>query len=176
MPLDAGPGLQLRPIRLRDAKTLFALVEANRAWLRRWLPWLDEHLRPEQTRTFIDRIRDLERRGITFTCGLWWQGELVGMVGFNWIDRTNRTGHVGYWIAEPHGGRGLVTRGVEALLRHGFTRLGLHRVEIRAAVRNRASRRVAERLGFRHEGTLRQAEWLYGRPVDHALYGKLATD
>jgi len=172
----AGPDLRLRPIRLRDARALLALVEANRPWLRRWLPWLDAHQRLDQTRAFIDRIRELERRGITLTCGLWWQGELVGMVGFNWIDRLNRTGHVGYWIAEDQAGRGLVTRAVAALLAHGFGELGLHRVEIRAAVRNRASRRVAERLGFRHEGTLRQAEWLYGKPVDHALYGRLATD
>ncbi len=171
-----GPDLQLRPIRLRDARALLALVEANRAWLRRWLPWLDAHQQLDQTRAFIDRIRDLERRGITLTCGLWARGELVGMVGFNWIDRPNRTGHVGYWIDEAHAGQGLITRAVAALLAHGFGPLGLHRVEIRAAVRNRASRAVAERLGFRHEGTLRQAEWLYGKPVDHALYGRLATD
>ena len=37
--LGAGRGLALRPLNLRDAKALFALVEANRPRLGRWLPW-----------------------------------------------------------------------------------------------------------------------------------------
>ena len=39
--LKAGRSLELRPLNLRDAKALCALVEANRERLRRWLPWPD---------------------------------------------------------------------------------------------------------------------------------------
>ena len=39
--LKAGRGLELRPLRLRDARALFEQVDANRARLRRWLPWPD---------------------------------------------------------------------------------------------------------------------------------------
>jgi ribosomal-protein-serine acetyltransferase len=65
---------------------------------------------------------------------------------------------------------------VTALLRHGFRTLKLNRIEIRAGVRNRRSRAIPERLGFRHEGTLRQAEWLADRFVDHAVYGLLVGE
>lgn len=176
MILPAGPHLELRPLRLRDAKAVFAQVEANRAWLRRWLPWLDENTDLAHTQAFIAKLRELERGGLGLTCGLWEKGRLVGLVGFNWIDRANRIGHIGYWLAEAACGRGLMTRAVQALLEHGFTRMGLQRVELRAAVRNRESRALAERLGFRHEGTLRRAEHLYGRFVDHAVYGLLDSD
>jgi ribosomal-protein-serine acetyltransferase len=174
--IPAGPHLELRPLRLRDAKVVFALVEANRAWLRRWLPWLDENTSITHTQAFLTKLRELERGGLGFTCGIWSEGELVGLAGFNWIDRANHCGHVGYWLAEDACGQGLMTRAVATLLEHGFAKLKLHRVELRAAVRNRASRAIAERLGFRHEGTLRQAEHLYGRFVDHAVYGLLAED
>jgi ribosomal-protein-serine acetyltransferase len=69
-----------------------------------------------------------------------------------------------------------MTAAVTALLRHGFRTLRLNRIEIRAGVRNRRSRAIPERLGFRHEGTLRQAERLAERFVDHAVYALLASE
>ena len=53
---------------------------------------------------------------------------------------------------------------------------GIHRVELRAAVDNHASRRVAERAGFRLEGICRDAELLRGEYNDLAVYSHLATD
>ena len=54
--------------------------------------------------------------------------------------------------------------------------MGLHRVEIRCAIDNHRSRAVPHRLGFRLEGQMREAEWLYNHWVDHAVYAGLATD
>jgi ribosomal-protein-serine acetyltransferase len=52
----------------------------------------------------------------------------------------------------------------------------LHRLEVRCAVANARSRAIPERLGFRLEGTIREAEWLYDRFVDHAVYGLLEAE
>jgi ribosomal-protein-serine acetyltransferase len=49
----------------------------------------------------------------------------------------------------------------------------MHKVEIRAASGNKKSRAVPERLGFKQEGCIRQAEWLYDHYVDHVVYGML---
>lgn len=178
MPLElkADRDVVLRPLRLKHATTLFALTRENDRWLRRWLPWLDSVTKPEHTRTFITRMRELERTGVALTFTIWHRDELVGIAGFNWIDRANRSATMGYWLAEGAGGQGVMTKAVKALMEHAFGTLDLHRIEIRAAVRNRASRAIPERLGFRHEGTVRQAEWLYDKAVDHAIYGRLATD
>ena len=52
-----------------------------------------------------------------------------------------------------------------------FTDLDMDKVEISAAEKNVASRKVCERLGFKLEGVITQAENINGRIVDHAVYG-----
>jgi ribosomal-protein-serine acetyltransferase len=174
--LKAGRSLDLRPLNLRDAGALYALVEANRERLRRWLPWPDVTHHPDDIRTFIKRVRSQAREGTGLSYGLWWRNRLVGVASFGWIDRTNCSAAIGYWLAQEAEGHGLMTAAVTALLRHGFRTLQLNRIEIRAGVRNRRSRAIPERLGFRHEGTLRQAERLAERFVDHAVYALLASE
>ena len=174
--LKAGRGLDLRPLNLRDARALYALVEVNRERLRRWLPWPDANRSVADSRAFILRVRALARAGTAQSFGLWWKERLVGIAGFVWIDAANGSAAIGYWLAEGAEGRGLMTRAVLALLKYGFKSLGLNRIEIRAGVRNRRSRAIPERLGFRHEGTLRQVERLADRQVDHAVYGLLARE
>lgn len=174
--VKAGPGLTLRPLRLRDARALFALVEANRDRLRRWLPWPDANRTVQDSRAFVLRVRALARRGAAQSYGLWWRDHLVGVVGFVWIDAPNATAGIGYWLDAAAEGHGLMTRAVAALVRHGFRDLGLTRIEIRAGVRNLRSRAIPRRLGFRQEGVLRQVERLADRTVDHAVYALLADE
>jgi ribosomal-protein-serine acetyltransferase len=174
--LKAGRGVELRPLNLRDAGALFALVEANRDRLRRWLPWVDFNTSILDSRAFILRVRAQSRAGTAQSFGLWWQNRLMGVAGFVWLDAPNRSAAIGYWLAQEAEGHGLMTKAVTALLRHGFRTLKLNRIEIRAGVRNRRSRAIPRRLGFRHEGTLRQAERLADRSVDHAVYGLLKGD
>ncbi|WP_257306922.1 GNAT family N-acetyltransferase [Geothrix campi] len=175
-PVKAGRALELRPLRLRDARALFALVDANRNRLRRWLPWPEANRSLQDSRAYILRVRAQAKLGAALPFGLWWKGSLVGVAGFVWIDPANRSAAIGYWLTQDVEGRGLMTAAVSALLRHGFRVLKLNRIEIRAGVRNRRSRAIPERLGFRHEGTLRQAERLADRYVDHAVYGLLAGE
>ena len=174
--LKAGRGLELRPLRLPEAGALYALVDADRDRLRRWLPWPDANRSVADSRAYIQRVRALARAGTGESYGLWWRGTLVGVAGFVWIDRANLSAGIGYWLAHHAEGHGLMTAAVTALVNRGFRELGLHRLEIRAGVRNRRSRAIPERLGFRHEGTLHGAERLADRWVDHAVYGLLAED
>jgi ribosomal-protein-serine acetyltransferase len=56
-----------------------------------------------------------------------------------------------------------------------FNEMKLHRLEIKCATDNVGSRAIAEKLGFKHEGTLRDGEWLHDRFVDQELYSLLAS-
>jgi ribosomal-protein-serine acetyltransferase len=94
---------------------------------------------------------------------------MAGVVGYNRIDWQNRVGYIGYWLAENYQGKGLMTSSCRAVIDYGFHSLNLNRMVIAAATENHRSRAVPERLGFIHEGTLREAEWLYDHFVDHAV-------
>jgi len=93
-------------------------------------------------------------------------------------DREHGIGNIGYTVGEAFRGRGYATAAVAAVLPIAFDPelLGLERLEILAAVDNLASRRVAERNGFRLEGILRGLLVINGTRVDHALYALLRSD
>jgi ribosomal-protein-serine acetyltransferase len=160
----------------RHAAGLFDLIESNRAYLRRWLPWLDANTRPEHTAAFVQAsLRQFAARD-GLACGIRYQGALVGVTGLHRIDWANRRTSIGYWIAEGYEGKGIVTRAVSGLAAYAFDDLGLNHVEVACAVGNIRSCAIAERLGFVREGVLRQREWLYDRFVDHVVYGMLAAE
>jgi ribosomal-protein-serine acetyltransferase len=175
-PLIVDAETRLDPRVAADAPELFRLVDANRAYLRRWLPWLDATRSVADVLAFGERVERARREGSGLTLLVRQRGALRGVLGFNPLDAANHSGDLGYWLAEDAQGRGLMTAAVRALLDHGFAELGLNRAVIRAASGNRRSRAIPDRLGFRHEGTLRQAEWLYDHYVDLEVYSLLRPE
>jgi len=168
---------RLRPFEEADADELYALTDRNRAHLEPWLPWVP------MTRAASDNMEFIRitRRQLEADEGMQLalvddDGAIAGVAGFHRFDWANRATTIGYWLAADRQGRGLMTEAVRALVDHAFGTLDLHRVEISAAVENARSRAIPERLGFREEGTRRDAERHGERYVDLVIYGRLATD
>ncbi|GAB2593335.1 acetyltransferase [Paractinoplanes abujensis] len=88
----------------------------------------------------------------------------LGRVGFG-LDGSGAA-QIGYWMDPAARGRGVATAAVRALCGWGFGPLGLGLIEWRAEVGNHASRRVAEKAGFRFEAILRQRLVHRGARVD----------
>ncbi len=167
---------ELRLLKISDAEELFALTNANRDYLRQWLPWLDSIHEINDTSSFIrSTIWQLDdNRG--FVAAICYDGAIVGTIGFNWIEWQNRIGYIGYWLASSHQGKGIMTSSCRMLVDYAFDTLKLNRLVIACASENHRSRAIPIRLGFTHEGTARDAEWLYDRFVDHEIYALLNRD
>jgi ribosomal-protein-serine acetyltransferase len=69
-----------------------------------------------------------------------------------------------------------MTAACRAMITHSFDAWQLNRITIECATDNTRSRAVAERLGFKLEGIVRQIEWLHDHFADHALYGRLRSE
>jgi ribosomal-protein-serine acetyltransferase len=173
--IPVSDGCRLRILDEADAEEVYRLVEANRAFLADWMPWAAEQTL-ERTVNFIRvaQQRDANRNG--FEAGLFVDGRIAGCAGFPGVDWVARSTSIGYWLAEDHQGRGLMTSAVRALVDHAFSEWGLHRVEIRAAAGNNRSRAIPERLGFTQEGVLHEAERVGDDYQDLVVYGLLASD
>ena len=171
-----GDDAELRLLEEAHVYDLYRLTDANRDHLRQWLPWVDATRSAEETRSFVRIATQQFASNQGYECGIWWRGELAGTIGNHRIDWRNGATSIGYWLGEAYQGHGLMTRACQALIGHAFGTLQLHRVEIRVARGNLRSRAIPERLGFREEGILRDAEWLYDHYVDHVVYGLLSTD
>lgn len=168
-------GIELRPLRLEDAEPLFMLVQANRARLGEWLPWVPSIQSASDEASFIrGGQRELEA-GNGLSCGIVVDRTVVGTIGGS-VSTASRSAEIGYWIAEGYEGRGIVTRAARAMTTFLVTDLALHRVVIRAATANLKSRAIPERLGFVHEGTQRQAEILNDEFFDLEVYSMLAPE
>jgi ribosomal-protein-serine acetyltransferase len=168
--------ITLRELYEKDAEALFQLTDANRAYLRAWLPWLDQNQSIENTKWFIQSATEQARNGGAAQFGIWFRNELAGVIGYHRINTSNRSATIGYWIAENRQGHGIVTRSCAKLVEDAFATRQLNRVEIRCAVENKKSRAIPERLGFTLEGVLRQKEFVYGHFNDMAVYALLEKD
>jgi len=161
-----------------DAVELFSLVDDNRKYLREWLPWLDTNLSVKDELDFIE-ISQKDR--IQGSSGVWLireKNDLVGTISINWIDWDNKSCGLGYWISEDKVGKGIVNRCCKSLINNLILNNQIHRFVIEAAVENHASRKVAENLGMRLEGIIKDREllYLYGAYVDAALYAITAPE
>ena len=166
----------LRVLRQADSADLFELTDANRAFLRRWLPWVDAVTSEEDSSSFLATVTAQRKEGRGPTFGILRAGALAGIVGYLPIDRVNGVGEIGYWLAESEQGRGVMTACCRFVVRYGFLTLDLNRIQIAAGTENVASRAIPERLGFKFEGILRGRENLYGEYIDHAMYALLRSE
>jgi len=169
--------IELRLIERLHRDELFELIDSNRGEWRQWHPWL-----PDTVRSAADAERLIagwlqqfaNNRG--FCAGVWFEGHLCGIIYHVQVDWANRRTDLSYWLDGAHQGKGIMTASCRAFVSHAFTTWRLNRITIECATQNSRSRAIPERLGFRLEGIIREAEWLHDHYVDHALYSLLRSD
>lgn len=168
--------VQLAPPQRERAAELFALVDADRTRLARWLPWVDATQGPDDSAAFLDAAARAEADGHSFTRLVEVDGRLAGVCDLHGICQLNRHAAIGYWLGHEHTGRGLMAQVLQQLLAQAFGPLALHRLVIDAAAANTRSCAVAERAGFRVEGVLREYLYLHGRYWDARQYSLLSHE
>ena len=169
-------GIELQLCGVPHAPRLFALMERNRESLSQWLPWIHATHGVADVAAFLHRAQAQFDGGDGFHAGIFVEGEVAGFIGLHRIDWANQSVEIGYWLDAGYRGRGVMTAAVRGVVEICFEHYRLHRVEIRCGVENTESCAIPERLGFRLEGVLRQAQWVMGRALDLRVYSKLAWE
>ena len=164
--------LILRKMVLNDAEAVFAY--ASNSEVSRYTLW-ETHRSIEDSRAFLEFATQKYENGGEPDWGIVYRGNgcLVGACGLvNW-EAEHARAEVGFVLSREDWGRGLMSEAVRAILRFGFERMNLNRIEARCIAENAASARVMEKAGMVYEGTLRQREYIKGAYRDIKLYAIL---
>jgi RimJ/RimL family protein N-acetyltransferase len=162
--------LVLRPWTEDDVPALAAACNDPEIWL--WIPSIPRPYTEDDARAFIAGEARPELRSFAIEV----EGVVAGSIGFT-LNSHGYRGHVGYWVAAPARGQGICTRALRLLVRWALTELELQRLELITDPDNLASQRVAEKVGFRREGTLRaHLRHPDGRVRDSVMYSLLPGD
>ena len=177
LPLELrGRRVLLRPLSASDFDQWREVRRRCASWLTKWeaapSPGAPDVV--EDPRAFAARCgaRERERQmGTGFGFGVFVDGRLGGEINLSGIQRGPfQNGYVGYWIDEALAGNGYTPEAAVVLFRFAFDELDLHRVQVSIIPRNHASRRVAEKLELRDEGTAVRYLRINGVWEDHIRY------
>ncbi len=175
MPPLETPRLRLRKLTLKDAQDVYAYSRD---------PMVAEHVLWEAHRSIFDTrsyIRFMQRKYRMGEPASWGivikeTGQVVGTIGFMWIQQDNASAEVGYSLSRAFWNQGYMTEALSRVIRYGFEALGLNRIEAQHEVTNPASGAVMRKCGMVREGTLRQRLMNKGHFVDVDLYAILRHD
>ncbi len=177
-----GRRLVLRPLVSADFRQWREVRRRNAGWLLKWEPKPPKG-NPDDTENlaaFGARCGARQREwqlGTGYGFGIFVEGHLAGEINVSGIQRGPfQNAYVGYWIDEAQAGRGYVPEALAMVARFAFEDVRLHRLQVAIIPRNRASRRVVEKLGLREEGLAVRYLAINGIWEDHVRYAITAEE
>jgi ribosomal-protein-serine acetyltransferase len=179
MPTElADDSLCLRIPTVADAAAATEAVRSSLVELMSWTSWCHADYSTADVEKSVGKVADerFEDRAYSFYIHDNSTGRILGGCGLYHIDRSIDGASLGYWVRSDFAGRGIATRAARLLTDHGFRDLDLARIEILVALENRASQRVAEKVGAVREGLLRRRLMVQGTLVDAVVYSLIAGD
>ena len=166
----------LRTYREEDAAELFETVNSSRAYLAPWLSWVSKTTKQEHSLQFIQQSQHELHTQQSLAMGIFIDGKLAGGIGMHQWEHALKRAQLGYWLAKAHSGKGIVARSIQALAQHLFDNVGLNKLEIHFVAANKRSAKVAERLGCKVEGIIRQGTIRNGIVEDLIITGLLKSE
>jgi RimJ/RimL family protein N-acetyltransferase len=172
--LDA-PRVRLRWLTAGDVDALFD-VFSDATTMRFWsTPPMKERAEAE---ALLARIHGQ----FADKCGYQWgverkdDGRLLGTCTLFHVHEANQRAEIGFCLASAYWKKGYMSEALAALLDHAFGPMKFRRLEADVDPRNESSLRIIGRLGFRHEGLLRERWNVAGEIQDSAVLGLLASE
>ena len=175
MPELATPRLRLRKLTMRDAGDIYRYSRDPE--VARHVLW-DAHRSIGDSRAYIRYMIRLYRAHEPASWGIEYVStrQIIGTIGFMWIQEENASAEVGYSLSRDYWNRGLMTEALHAVIQYGFDGMHLNRIEAQHETTNPASGAVMRKCHMQKEGTLRGRLFNKGKYVDVDLYAILKRD
>ena len=165
----------LRPYRDADAKDFNEYMREEET--ARYLLW-SPHFNLQDTKGYVDFMLRNYRKNLPsdWAVVLRETGKVIGNCGFTSVETRNECAELGYVLSPAYWGRGLMREAMEGVLSVCFGQLQAHRAVLRIMEENERSRRFAERMGFRLEGTFSRSLLVKGEYRSICVYAMLEDE
>ncbi len=177
MPQLLGERVVLKRFADEHAGPIYQIVQTERDRLNEFLPWPNFIKSVEDELEFIQGMKKQwdDKSCFGFAIILAEKNCLIGTIDLHAISWNHSRGEIGYWISEKYQGKGYMSEAVSVLEKALFEE-GINRIEIRCDQNNSRSRSIPLRLGYTHEGTLREECFDRGQFRNTEVFGKIASD
>lgn len=166
----------LEELKLSHAEIIFTAIDQNRAFLRKWLPFVDFTQKLADTERFVRSVMNKITSNRDEVYVIWHKHEFAGLIGFKDIDRINDKIEIGYWLIRKMTGKGIATEATRKMVNLAFRNMDMNRVTIRCGVGNEKSSAIPKRLGFTFEGIERNGERHNHNYIDLEVFSLLRND
>ena len=168
-------GVALRRLSAADADAFADHVVRDQERLDEHLPWPAVTNTPDGARQWLGAYERGED-GRVLVAGAWRDGSLLGGALLFHHEPAHGNVELGCWVAAVAEGAGVARAACRALIGIARSDLAAERIAWHATTTNPRSRRLAERLGFRHEGTLRSNYVLHGTRLDTDVFSLVGDE
>ena len=163
--------IQIRPYKPEDAPALYEAARESILDVYRWLPWCHPAYNINESKAWLAKQTQKRQEGTQFAFAILdGAGNYLGGCGLNQIDRKQKIANLGYWVRSSAMGQGVAVKAVKLLARWGFENTDLIRFEIKCAVENMRSQRVAEKAGAIREGIRKSCLEIHGKKHDAVVF------
>lgn len=103
-------------------------------------------------------------------------GECIGQIAYFLVDSKNNFAEIEYCIGAAFQNNGFATQAAKAVIKYGFEKIKLHKVQICHTSKNPRSKRVIEKCALKLDGVLRDYFFVNGDYQDRLYYSILANE
>ena len=162
----------IRPCRLEDATVIYEGVQESMQEMLKWAPWCHPDYSISDCKSWLDSRHQMWSEGIEYDFVIFDPKDdtFLGGGAVDQINRKHNFANLGYWVRSSQAGKGIATAALRLISQFGFKTLGFTRLEIVVAVQNKASQRVAEKVGAIREGIHRNRHVVRDRIYDSVMY------
>ena len=99
------------------------------------------------------------------------EGRASGGIGLHpQADVYRKNAELGYWLAEPYWGKGIITEVIKQMVDYGFRTFDINRIFARPFGTNAGSQKALQKAGFTLEGRFEKTCFKNGEYVDELVY------
>lgn len=168
----------LRPYRPKDAQAVYQAVRESLPELLPWMPWAHPDYSIEETKAWIKSCAEMWANDTEYNFAILdaKNGAYVGGCGLNQVNLAEGFANLGYWVRSSRTKQGIAIAAARLLAHFALDELELKRLEVGAATGNKASQRVAEKLGAKKVGIQEDKLIIRDKVYDRVVFSLLPQD